>query len=201
MGNTTPLSQSNKHGLDEDVSEDWDDEVIRSGLELDIEEAPLVERDRVGVQDVGWVLVHGNGALGNPDDLGRRPAENADHSDQGEDGQNDLTSRVALCKLPEAQDHHLGETDEDDTEQNALEHSSPAVAEVNKLVALHLACLDETFTDELEGNDADNHKDDENDEEAVAREEDVGRLDASAEADTLDAVEDNAFIGPDVVHA
>jgi hypothetical protein len=189
LGLAAALSETDEHGLDEQVSEPWNDEPVSGSLKLDVEETPLVESNGVRVEDVGRVLVHGNGALRNANDLGRGPRKYADHGENGQNGENDETSGVALSKLPEAKHHHLRETDEDNTEENTLQHCLPSIAEVNELVALHLASLHKTFTDVLESKHANDGEEDEDDEECVSREEDVGRLDASLETNTLNSVE------------
>jgi len=190
----TSLRKSDEHGLDEDVDEPWDDEPVRGSLELDVEEAPLVECDRVRVQDVSGVLVHGDGALRNADDLGRGPSEDANHGEHGQDGKDSQTSRVAAGKLPEAENHHLREANENDTEEDAFENSLPAVAEVDKLVTLHFVGLDESLADELEGDDTQNGEEDEDDEEGISCEKDIGGLHASPESYTLNATEDEAVV-------
>lgn len=144
------LSKTDKHGLDKEVHEPWNDEPISRGLELYIQESPFVEGNWVGVEDIGRVLVHSDGTLSKADDLGRGPSQDANHSEHGQDGEYDETSRVALSQFPEAEQHHLRKTDEDYPKQNALEHGLPAIAEVQKLVALQLAGLDQAFANELE---------------------------------------------------
>lgn len=189
MGLSAALSKTDEHGLDEQVSEPWDDEPVGGGLELDVEEPPLVESDGVRVEDVGGVLVHGNGALRNANDLGRSPRQDTDHGEDGQDGENDKTSRIPLSKLPEAEHHHLRETDENNTEEDTLQHCLPSVAEVDKLVTLHLASLDKTLTDVLESKHTDDREENKDNEKGVAGEEHVGRLDAGLEADTLDTMQ------------
>ena len=91
LGLEAALRKTDEHGLDEEVSEPWNDEPVGGSLELNVEKAPLVERDRVRIEDVCGVLVHGNGALRNSDNLGRSPSEDANHGDHGQNGQNDQT--------------------------------------------------------------------------------------------------------------
>jgi hypothetical protein len=185
---STLLSKANEHGLDEQVSEPWDDEPVSRGLELYVQETPLVESNWVRVKNVGRVLVHGNGALCDADHLGRSPTKNTNHGNHGQDGEDNDTSGVALGQLPETEHHHLGEANEDNTEEDALQDSLPAVAEIEELVALQLAGLGKSFADELEGDDANDGEDDEDHEKGIAGEEDVGRLDVGLESHTLDAV-------------
>ena len=83
LGLSAGLSKADKHGLDKDVGKPWDDEPVCCSLELDIQKAPLVQRDRIRVEDVGRVLVHGNRALRNADDLGRSPSKDANHGEHG----------------------------------------------------------------------------------------------------------------------
>lgn len=64
------LAKSDKHTLEEEVTQDGDDEVVCSGLELDVEETPLVKRNGIRVEDVSRVLVHRHGATGKTNDLG-----------------------------------------------------------------------------------------------------------------------------------
>ncbi|KAH0281834.1 TRP-domain-containing protein, partial [Aureobasidium melanogenum] len=121
----TTLTEGDKHALEKEVSQDWDDEVVGSGLELDVEEAPLVKRDGIRIEDVGRVLVHRDGTTGKTDDLGRSPGEYANHSEDSEDGKNDFGSRVTLGELPETENDHLRETDENQTEKNTFENGGP----------------------------------------------------------------------------
>jgi len=190
---STALSKADEHGLDEQVSEPWDDEPVGGSLELNVQETPLVESNRIRVEDVGGVLVHGNGALRNADHLGRGPGEYTDHGNDGQNGKDNKTGRVAHSQLPESQHHHLREANENNAEQDSLQHSLPSIAEVDKLVALHLASLDKTLTDVLEGKHADDGEKNEDDEEGVAGEEDVGRLDTGLESHTLDTTENQSF--------
>jgi len=189
------LGKPNEHGFNKSVGQDGNDEVVHGSLELHIQETPLVESGGIRVQDVGGVLVHGNGPLGNAHHFGRSPSQDADHGDQGKDGQDHLAGGVALGKLPEAEDHHLREADENDAEENALEHSLPAVAEIGELVVPHLAGLDQALADVFEGNDAKDDQQDKDDEEGVAGKEDVGGLDAGLEGNALDAIENDALVG------
>lgn len=193
LDGSTALRETNKHGLDEDVSEPRNDEPVSSGLELYVEETPLVESNGIGVENVGRVLVHSDGALCKANNLGRGPSKDTNHGQHGQDRQDDETSRITTCELPEAEDHHLRKANEDYTEHDALKNSLPAIAEVEELVALHLASFDEAVADELEGKDASDSEKDEDDEESVSGEEDVGGLHLGPEADTLNATEHEAF--------
>lgn len=64
------LTKSDEHSLEKKVSQDGDDEVVGSSLELNVEETPLVKRDRIRVEDVSWVLVHRHGTTGKTNNLG-----------------------------------------------------------------------------------------------------------------------------------
>lgn len=139
--------------------------------------------------------MHRDGTTGKTDDLGRSPGEYANHSEDSEDGKNDFGSRVTLGELPETENDHLRETDEDQTEKNTLENGGPAVAEVLELVTLHLTHLDETFANELEDDDSENDKDDENEEEDVSSKEDVGQFNLGPETDTLDTTQNDSLGG------
>ena len=68
------LAESDEQALDQDVDQHRDDEEIRCRLELYVEEAPLVKRDWIRVEDVCWVLVHGDTAACKSDDFARCPA-------------------------------------------------------------------------------------------------------------------------------
>jgi len=192
------LGQGDEHALEEDVDEHGDDEVVGRRLELDVEEAPLVEGDRVGVEDVGRVLVHGDAAARQADDLARGPGEDGEHGEDGEDGQDHFRARVVARELPEAEHHHLREADEDDAEEDAFQDRGPAVAEVLELVALHPAHADQAFAAELEQQHPQHHEDDEDEEEDVAGQENVGHLDTTSEPHALDPPDDHGVggIGP-----
>lgn len=168
-------------------------EPVGGGLVLNVEEAPLVQSNGVGVEDVGRVLVHGNGALRNTNNLGGSPSEYAEHDKHAENSEDNKTSRVALSEFPETKDHHHGETNEDYTEEDALEDCLPAVAEVSKLIVLQLSSLDECFADVLKCDHAQNDEEHEDDEESVASEKDVGSLDTSLEADTIHSTENETL--------
>jgi len=64
------LAKSDKHTLEEEVTQDGNNEVVCSGLELDVEETPLVKRNWIRVEDVGGILVHRHGTTGKTNDLG-----------------------------------------------------------------------------------------------------------------------------------
>ena len=55
---TVALCETNKHGFDNGVGQDRNDEVVHVSPKLDIEKAPLVESNGIRVQNVGGVLVH-----------------------------------------------------------------------------------------------------------------------------------------------
>lgn len=187
LGSTAVLSEGNKHSLDQDIEQDWYDKVVRSRLELDVQKSPLVKRDRVRVENVGRVLVHGNAAAGESNDLAGSPAKDGEHGEDGEYCQDHLGARIASRELPEAEYNHLRETNEDDAEQDALEDSVPAISEILELFALHVASLDEQLTDELKEKhtkDGEHHEDQEKD---VAGHEDVRDFDVRAEANTFNA--------------
>ena len=189
------LGQADEHALDEDVAEGGDDKVVGGGPVLHVEEPPLVEAGGIGVEDVGGVLVHGDGALGQVDHLEGGPAESGQHRDEHDDGQDHLGGGVDLGELPQAEDAHLGEADEGQAEEDAAGDDLPALAEVLELVALHLALLDEEFADALEEGDEDHDDEDEEDEEDETGEEDVGLFDAGPEAHALDAADDEVIGG------
>ena len=63
------LGERQKHSLDEDVEEERQDEVVRRGAELDVEESPLVQCRRIGVEDVRRIFVHADRPFGNAPDL------------------------------------------------------------------------------------------------------------------------------------
>jgi hypothetical protein len=89
LDNASFLAETDEHSLDEEVDENRDDEEVRSGLELHVEEAPLVEGDRVRVENVGRALVHGDTPACEANDLCRCPCQNSDHSEDSEYGQSD----------------------------------------------------------------------------------------------------------------
>ena len=107
------LRQSDEHSFDENISEDWDNKVVGRGLELDVEESPLVERDGIGVENVSRILVHGHGSLRQANNLQGSPGKDDNHGDDGENGENDLTSRITNGKLPKAEDNHLRKANQD----------------------------------------------------------------------------------------
>lgn len=124
------MAKADEHALQEDVEQYRYYEEVRGSLELDIEEAPLIERHWVRVEDVGGVLVHSNGALSDADDLGGGPSKNAHHRDDCEDGKCDFAGRVANSEFPEAEDDHLGEADEDLESSDVLVHQHAERAEL-----------------------------------------------------------------------
>lgn len=188
---TVALCETNEHGFHKRIGQDRNDEVVHGCPELDIEKAPLVKSNRIRVQNVSGVLVHDNRALGDANDLGRCPSQDSDHGDDGEYSEDNLTGRVAPGQFPEAENHHLRETDENDTEQDALQNRTPSVTEVGELIVLHFTSLDETFANVLEGDNTKHDEDDEDDEEGVAGKEDVGGLNLGLETDSFDTVQDN----------
>ena len=110
---TASLAKSNEQTLDQDVSKSADDEVIHGGLELDVQEAPLVQSLWIRIEDVSWVLVHLDGSLSDTPDLDGGPAEDGKHGNDCADCEDDFTGRVALGHLPEAENDHLWEANED----------------------------------------------------------------------------------------
>jgi hypothetical protein len=144
------LSQSNEETLDEDIDQGWYDPEICSGLELNVEESPLIQRYRIRVEDVSRVLVHGNAPARKTDDFGGSPSQDGNHCEDRKDGQDNLSTRVTLGKLPEAENSHLRESDKDDAEHDAFQDSIPTVAKVLKLFALHTTYLREELADAFE---------------------------------------------------
>ena len=78
-----------------------------------------------------------------------------------------------------------------DTVEDALENGVPSIPEITELVRAELAGADKTFADVLEDDDAQGHEDDENEEEYVAGEEDVGDFNVGHEPDSLDTLYNN----------
>lgn len=169
MSSAASLAEGNEKTLDQDVAQHHIDEVVHRSLVLDVKEAPLVERLRVGVQDIGGVLVHVNRATSNPVYLEAGPADGQDHGEDCCNSENDLCGGVTDSKFPEAKDDHLRPTDDDlsnqisikangagymqithDSVEDTLEDGVPSIPEVTELVGAHLARLSETFANELE---------------------------------------------------
>ena len=112
LGRSVLLDQGDEDGLDQDVCEDGDNEVVGRGTELNVEEAPSVEGVGIGVEDVAGVLMHTDRSPSDADDLPGCPEQGGRHGEEEKQGQDDLGRRIALGQLPEAQDAHLGEADE-----------------------------------------------------------------------------------------
>lgn len=160
LNSAATLTESDEHTLDHSVCQYWDNEKVHGSLELDIEKAPLVQCFWIGVENVGGVLVHHERFATDSPHFERSPREDNDHGGDGGDTEHNLSSRVALRQLPEAEHDHLGETDKDDAEKNTLQDESPSVAEIGELVRLHLAGFDQSFTDVLESHDSNYDKED-----------------------------------------
>ena len=106
------LGEPDEGGLEEDVGEHGHDEVVRRGPVLHVEEAPLVQRGRVGVEDVARILVHVGRLARQSDHLPGRPGQGDGEREEEEDREYDLGRGIASGQLPEAQDAHLRVTDE-----------------------------------------------------------------------------------------
>lgn len=171
LSSSAPLSEANKHTLNENVNQEWNNEIVSRSLKLNVEETPLVQRNWIRIENICWVLMHGDGALGDANYFGRSPSKDANHSDYCENSQNDFGGGISNRQLPETKNNHLRETNQDliiivstssrvaywttyNAEKNALQHSHPAIAEVSEFVTLHLASFDETLANNLEKTNA-----------------------------------------------
>lgn len=186
------MRKSHKHGLDKGVDQDGSDEIVRGSTELHIEETPFVESLGIGEEDIGWVSVHVNGPARDLNHLASTPAEGNEWAKEIEDGKDDLGRGIDLGKLPEAQDGKLGETNEGNTVQDALENGAPAISELEELVRLHHALLGKEFAETLEQSNAKHGEDCKEPEKGQTRNEEVGRFDLGLECHTLDSVYDIA---------
>lgn len=183
------LGQGHKHGLDQGVDQNRNDEVVGRCSELDIEETPLVESLGIREEDVGRVAVHGDGAASDADNLTGTPGETEDHAKEEEDGQDNFGRRVALGKLPKAENSHLGETNQGQAEQNTLEDGEPAVAEVHELVLGHPVLANAELQDALEGGQGQERDDNKGAKEGQTCHEQVCRLNLGLEGNTLNTVD------------
>src|SRR6266704_5336806 len=49
LSSSTSLSEANEHTLDENVNQEWNDEIVSRSLKLNVEETPLVQRDWIRI--------------------------------------------------------------------------------------------------------------------------------------------------------
>lgn len=73
MDLSSALSESDEQRLDQDVTKHWHDEVISGSPKLNVKKSPFVKGGWIGVENVGWILVHGDRSFGNSEDLERGP--------------------------------------------------------------------------------------------------------------------------------
>lgn len=184
------MGEGDEHALDNSVAQRRDDEVVCRSAELDVEETPLVEGLGIRKENVSRVAMHGHGATRNSDNLEGSPSQSQGHTEKEEHSENDLGRGVSLGKLPETENRHLGETNQRHTEENSLQDSEPAVAELEELLALHPLLSDSQLAESLKGGDTKNGEDNENTEEGQASHEEVSRLDLGAEGNSLDSEDD-----------
>ena len=199
LSNRLMLAESDEEGLDNRVAKHRNDEVVRRGAELNVEEAELVETLRISIEDIGGIAVHSNGSASDHDDLEGAPGQRAEDAEQEKDGENNDGRRVDLGKFPQAEDGELGHADEADTEENAPENGEPAVAEFEKFVVSDHALLSHELGDALETSDGNADKQCKDDEEGKTGQDQVRGFNLGAESDTLDAIDDvAAVVGFDV---
>ncbi|GKT55886.1 hypothetical protein ColTof3_03225 [Colletotrichum tofieldiae] len=189
LANADALAEGDDGGLDEDVGDEGDDEVVGGGAVLDVEEAPLVDDGGVGEEDVGGVLVGEDGLLGDADDLEGGPDEGEEGAEEEDDGEDDEGGRVGLDELPQAQHGDLREADEAEAEQDALERRLPVAAELEEAVALGPVVLGGDLGAVPEGGDAEDGEEHKGAVDDEAGQEQVGRLDPGLEGHALDAVD------------
>lgn len=187
LSGTATLSEGNEQPLHKDIGQEWDDEIVGRGAELDVEETPFVQSRRVRVENVGWVLMHSNRAFGDSEHLEGGPRQGDCHGDKEEEREDYFRRRVSLCELPKTKDDDLRIANEYDAEQNALEHNLPSGTEILELVALEPASFDSEFTETLEEYYTEGRKSNEDDEEDEAGHEDIGGFNLGAETNPLDA--------------
>ena len=185
------LTESHKHALDEDVGQRRKEEVVRRCFVLHVQEPPLVETGRVGVENVRRVPVHGHGPLGQENNLERGPSERDENRQEDDHGQDHFGRGIMLRKLPQAEDGHLREPDQRNAEHDAADHNLPPVPKVTELVPPQVAGFRQNLANDLEPSDDDEHGARKDDVEHDAREEDVGPFDARSEPDPLNAAQDD----------
>lgn len=133
--------------------------------------------------------MHRNGSLGYPDDFQRCPGKSSSHTEEEEDGEDNFRRRVNLSKLPQTQDAHLGVSNEDYTEHNALQDGEPAISEVLEFVTLHPALLHCKLAECFEKGDGNDGEDNEDTEEGKSSHENISGFHLGTECDTLDALD------------
>ena len=120
LGDPGGLGESSDHASDDSRGQDRQDEVVSLGAVVDIQETPLGQGHRVGVQGVGWVLIQSLGRLRALENSEDGIEEDHAHHQPHANRQDDLGCRISLDQFPHTDGTHLRVSQGD----NAVETSS-----------------------------------------------------------------------------